>query len=45
MMKIYQMTVGLYDYPEDFLLIKNILKYFSPRINFSWKDVLLKKMI
>ncbi len=28
------------DDPEDFLVIKNIVKHFSPNLDFTWKDVM-----
>jgi glutamate-1-semialdehyde 2,1-aminomutase len=29
------------DDPPDFIVVENVFKHFSPKINFSWRDVLL----
>jgi len=31
------------DDPEDFEVIKNIINYFSPSLDFSWRDILILK--
>ena len=33
------------DYPEDYEVIKSIFEYFSPKINFTWGEVLQLKIL